>query len=104
MTSVYDLKRIVSGGESELVEFKNKVNHPEKIVREVVAFANAKGGTLLIGVDDDKNIIGVKDPIEETEILNKCLDELVRPEIKFSMEIISITKKRLLPYGISKKQ
>ena len=83
MITTRDLKRIVSGGESDQLEFKNKVNHPEKIVMEVVAFANAKGGTLLIGVDDDKSIVGVKDPAEETEILNKCLDELVKPEIKF---------------------
>lgn len=105
MTSVYDLKRIVSGGESELVEFKIKVNHPEKIVREMVAFANAKGGTLLIGVDDDKNIIGVKDPNEETEILNKCLSELVKPEIKFKTELIPITKKRkVVCYRIKESQ
>ena len=41
---VGDLKKIVSEGESDRVEFKIKVNHPEKIIREVVAFANAKGG------------------------------------------------------------
>ena len=89
-----DLKRIVSGGESETLEFKIKVNHPEKIIREIAAFANAKGGTLLIGVDDDKNIIGVKGPVEEIEVLNKSLRDLVRPEIQFETSLIPISRKR----------
>ena len=105
MTTTHDLKRIVSGGESDQLEFKNKVNHPEKIVREVVAFANAKGGMLLIGVDDNKNIIGVKDPLEETEVLNKYLDELVKPEIKFDTELIPISRKRkVVCYRIKESQ
>ncbi|MEQ8573732.1 MAG: ATP-binding protein, partial [Fulvivirga sp.] len=47
-----ELKRLVSQGESETLEFKRKVAHPEKIVKEIVAFANTKGGKLLIGVSD----------------------------------------------------
>ena len=94
MTLVHDLKRIVSAGETDRVEFKIKVNHPEKIIREVVAFANAKGGILLIGVNDDGEIVGVKDPDEEMEVLNKYLRELVKPEIRFDTELIPVNKKR----------
>ncbi|MDZ7649627.1 MAG: ATP-binding protein [Cytophagales bacterium] len=47
------------------LEFKRKAAYPEKIVRELIAFANTEGGTLLVGVDDDKSIPGVKYPDEE---------------------------------------
>lgn len=98
MTTVQKLKQLVLTGESDQIEFKKKVSHPEKIVREMVAFANAKGGILLIGVDDDKNIIGVKDPDEEMEALNKSLLDLVKPEIKFVAEQIQVTRKRKVVY------
>jgi predicted HTH transcriptional regulator len=49
---------LVRKGEGATLEFKLKSNHPEKIVREVVAFANSQGGLLLIGVGDDKSIPG----------------------------------------------
>ena len=94
MTLVNDLKRIVSAGETNQVEFKIKANHPEKIVKEMVAFANAKGGVLLIGVNDDKEIVGLKDPDEEIEVLGKCIRELVWPEIRFEIELIPVNKKR----------
>jgi len=59
-----DLQKLVRQGEGQHLEFKRKANHPEKIIREVVAFANSGGGTLLIGVDDDSSVYGVKFPDE----------------------------------------
>ena len=59
---VNQLRRLVSQGEGQHLEFKRKASFPEKIVRELIAFANTEGGTLLIGVDDDKSIPGVKFP------------------------------------------
>jgi predicted HTH transcriptional regulator len=50
------LKALVRQGEGMHLEFKLKAAHPEKIVREIVAFANAQGGLLLVGVGDDKSI------------------------------------------------
>lgn len=59
---VYQLRRLVMEGEGQHLEFKRKVSHPEKIVREMIAFANSEGGTILIGVDDDGLLAGVKYP------------------------------------------
>ena len=98
MTTVNYLKKLVSAGESDRLEFKKKVNHPEKIIREIVAFANTRGGILLIGVDDDQKIIGLKDPVEEMEILNKYLHDLVWPEINFVTELVPVSKKREVLY------
>ena len=55
-----DLVALVNQGEGQRLEFKKKVDYPEKVVKEVIAFANSDGGNLLIGVDDDGNISGVK--------------------------------------------
>ena len=48
--------------ESEKVELKEK--YTDTICKEIVAFLNADGGQVIIGVDDNGNVIGV-DKIDE---------------------------------------
>ena len=43
--------------ENEFVEFKRQVTGD--IAKEIIAFANASGGTIYIGIDDDGAIVGV---------------------------------------------
>ncbi|MBX2947053.1 MAG: ATP-binding protein [Cyclobacteriaceae bacterium] len=88
------LRELVAKGEGEHLEFKRKATHPEKIAREMIAFANSKGGTLLIGVADDGSIPGVKFPEEELYAVLKTLSKLTRPSISFKKEIISISPNR----------
>ena len=96
-----EIKRLIFGGENEFVEFKRKINHPEKVIREVVAFANTKGGHLFVGVDDDGSIPGCKYADEEDFILQKAMRELCRPKIKFDLEVFPLSEKRsLLHYYI----
>lgn len=44
-------------GESETIEFKSSFDR--EVIESAVAFANAKGGIILIGVDDKGDIVGV---------------------------------------------
>jgi hypothetical protein len=65
------LKALISKGETEYVEFKSSLRwdyreeKPNKVLEQVIlksiaAFANAKGGTLFIGVNDDLEVIGLE--------------------------------------------
>jgi predicted HTH transcriptional regulator len=85
------IKRLVKSGETDQVEFKRKVRHPEKIVRELVAFANTKGGHLFIGVNDDLTIPGLRHPDEEDFLMRKSIKELCRPMPLFESRIIPIS-------------
>lgn len=49
--------------ESETLELKEK--YTDAICKEIVAFLNATGGTIIIGVKDDGTVVGV-DKIDET--------------------------------------
>ena len=91
-----ELKALVSNGETDRVEFKRKVAFPEKIAREVIAFANSGGGNLLIGISDDKQILGIKYPEEESYELNKTLRAVCRPAVQFTMEVIPVTEKKFV--------
>lgn len=83
-------------GESDTLEFKRKVAHPEKIVREIVAFANTAGGLLLIGVDDDGSIPGLKYAEEEAYALETAVKKLCKPPIPLNIEIVPISDKRAI--------
>ena len=89
-----ELNQVISLGEGTHIEFKRKVPQPERIVKELIAFANTSGGQLLLGIDDDGSILGVKDAEEEEFALLNALDAHCKPPLSFSSERISITKKR----------
>ena len=55
-----ELYELIEEGENSHVEFKRKFSSPEKIAKEMIAFANSRGGYILFGIDDDRTIIGVE--------------------------------------------
>ncbi len=66
---VQELKFLVSQGEGASLEFKRKATFPEKIIREMIAFANSKGGIVLIGIGDDGSLPGLKHPEDESHVI-----------------------------------
>jgi len=105
--TIHDIQDFVNEGENQLLEFKKKVANPKKIVREIVAFANTKGGRLLIGVDDDGRISGLKFAEEEKFALEEAIFKYCKPKIEFSSEIVRLNaKKAVINYTIfeSKKK
>lgn len=89
--TIQDIRKLVRLGENQQVEFKRKVAHPDKIVREVVAFANTDGGYLLVGIGDDGSIPGLKYADEHDYLLKKAISELCKPVIDYKSEIVPIT-------------
>lgn len=92
--TVRDLKKLTEQGECTTLEFKKKANYPEKIVKELVAFANTKGGRLLLGVDDSGDPTGTRDIEGEAFILEKSIQELIRPKLNYSVEYLHLTDKK----------
>ena len=59
--SAEELNRIVADGESQTVEFKSRMAPDATIARTLAAFANSRGGMLLLGVGDSGEIVGLSD-------------------------------------------
>ena len=74
------LKKLIHRGEGEQLDFKQTVSDPFKIAKTITSFANTRGGTLLIGVRDDKTIRGV-DPEEEKYVLETAATFHCEPAI-----------------------
>lgn len=78
------------------LEFKRKVAHPDKVVRELIAFANTEGGTLLIGVNDDGSLPGVPYPEEEILEVKKAIQKYAAPRFAIKSEILALNKKKFV--------
>lgn len=57
-TTPEELALVLEEGEGYTLEFKQNVN--ADLAKELVAFANASGGRIFIGVNDDNQIVGCK--------------------------------------------
>ena len=98
-----ELKELVRHGENKFVEFKLKTTHPEKIVREMVAFANTDGGKLIVGVADDKSLKGLKFPDEDEFILQRAIEKYIYPAIDYTLDRLIVEGEReVLIYTIPK--
>jgi hypothetical protein len=58
MSKSDSLRIVCAEGEGQKIEFKAKTTN---LAKEMVAFANASGGSLFLGISDDGKIVGVDD-------------------------------------------
>lgn len=75
-----ELLELIHNLENSGVEFKRDTVENYRLAKELVAFANLEGGTVLLGVDDDGSIVGTtRDNLEEW-VMTLCRDK-IRPEL-----------------------
>ena len=76
-----DLEILISHGEGDRLEFKKTITHLDKIARTLAAFANTRGGVILVGVLDNGRICGI-DPEEEKHSLQKAANFYCDPPVR----------------------
>lgn len=81
------LKQIIRKGEGEKVDFKQTITDPYKIAKTMTSFANTKGGKILVGVKDDKSILGT-DPEEEKYTIETAAEFYCDPPISLQYDEI----------------
>ena len=81
-----ELKELIEEGETIQCEFKRLFTTPEKIAREMIAFANTKGGYILFGVDDDGVIVGVESEKAEAEMINDAAKNYCEPPLAYLID------------------
>ncbi|MET4137765.1 ATP-binding protein [Pedobacter sp. UYP1] len=91
-----NIRKLILQGEGTTLDFKKTINNYEKIAKSLVAFANNKGGQLLIGVADDGTIKGVKSEEEEKYMITRSAHQFCKPAIEPEFEEIYIDSKLVL--------
>lgn len=88
--------------ESEVVELKSEV--VGDICKEIIAFANTKGGTLYIGVADDGKVLGVENADRVTLQLNHMIRDSIKPDVTMFVhyETQTVDGKQILSVTVQK--
>lgn len=89
------MQRLVAEGEGHHLEFKRKAQG-EKVVREMIAFANTEGGTILVGVDDNGALAGIKYPDEELLSVREALQQYVRQTLVYHDSLITLSENKFV--------
>jgi predicted HTH transcriptional regulator len=95
------LKKLISEGENQKLDFKYAITDSKKIARTLAAFANTDGGILLIGVRDNGSIAGVRSD-EELYMVDTAAHLFCRPEITYNTKQHTTGGKTILEVEVLK--
>lgn len=87
---------LIEEGENLTCEFKRKFSSAEKIAREMIAFANTKGGYLIFGVDDDREIVGVESEKSESELILDAASNYCEPPLNIKINYVEVKGKEVV--------
>ena len=113
LLSPTELQTILSRGEGQFVEFKSAWDHGaeprkplrrralrDKIADVVAAFANAGGGLLLVGVDDDGTATGHGYPDHVVDDLFAVPHRRLTPDVACRTEILTLGCHEILAFQV----
>lgn len=98
------LLELIEEGENLQCEFKRHFTTPEKIAREMIAFANTKGGYLLFGVDDDREVVGVDSEKAESEMIKDAVENYCEPPLNYSIDYIELYGKEVVAVSVPESE
>jgi len=106
MLSTNEIKSLIASGEGYNVEFKKSIpSKVKEVTEEICAFANASGGTLFIGVDDNNVIQGVIFNNVKRSALQNSINEIT-PVLHCEIYNVNIDAKDIViievPSGVNK--
>lgn len=85
---------------AEVTEYDFKValekKKPKSWLKSISAYANSIGGTLLFGVSDDKQVVGLNDAQGDAQIISNLIKERITPLPQFVLSTMKENGKNVL--------
>lgn len=91
-----ELARLISEGEGKQLEFKRGLPGDAKVARTLCAFANTRGGLLLIGVGDRGEVVGAPRPRESMTRLRAVAAERLEPPLAVELGAVLVGERRIV--------
>jgi predicted HTH transcriptional regulator len=83
------LEEILRQPEGKTLEYKRNLSSPAPALRTLVAFANAGGGRLILGVEDrTRTVVGVEKPLDLEERIANLVADSIEPRLLPEIEIV----------------
>lgn len=93
--TIIELVDIISSGETSKVQFKRELDSNDAMAAELIAFSNAKGGKIFIGVEDKTGeLIGLNaDQIRRyNQSLVNIANDMIKPQVFIFTEVINVSE------------
>jgi len=90
--TLQELQALIALGEGQLIEFKSFSGavSVSKLAETIVAFANAEGGTILAGIDDNGAITGFSPTTENIDRLLNAARDCCQPPVPVKLERVDV--------------
>lgn len=86
-----NIELLIQNGESETVEFKERITSPEMLARIISAFSNTNGGTILIGIKEPNVVVGINP--EQFERIYQRAIQRVTGTARTASQIVNLQEK-----------
>lgn len=90
------LKEIISSGENEDIEFKESFHSAQEIAKVICAFANTNGGIILLGVKNNKSVVGLKENLDKVQQKLSAAIQTIHPTPNTSISVNKIEGKNII--------
>jgi len=92
-------------GEGKNIEFKREIpqNH-EKFLKDIIAFSNTSGGKVIIGIEDETNIvygIGDRNPFKLSDSISTMISDACTPQIDPDITMRTLEGKTVLEVEVA---
>ncbi len=91
-----DIAALAAEREGRKLEFKSGLPRDEKTARSLAAFANTRGGILLVGIGDRGEILGAPHARETLEHLRAIARDSVDPPLDVQSGIVTVSAKPIV--------
>ena len=99
MTKPVDISKLVEAGESEHLEFKTSFNI--ETIKTLVAFANTNGGKVIIGINNNNEVVGADTNEESVQNWINEIKGKTAPSIIPDVEICESESKIMVVFSIN---
>jgi len=105
-TNKLNIDELVRKGEGDMLEFKLSFADIGDILRTICAFANHKGGVIIVGVSDEGQVAGVEVDNTTLNRLENTIREAIEPKVYPTIRVKAINNKTVViiqvPEGVNK--
>jgi ATP-dependent DNA helicase RecG len=89
------IENLLQQNESNRLAFRSQANI-DAIAKIITSFINTQGGDVIVGVDGDKNVIGIDNATQTAQEIQAALVEHIQPTAPIFVQVIPYKKKDVI--------